>query len=95
MNCICGKYERRPAYANADDGLHVTSVCKNCGESPPVLTENKILDQVPPDHAATDLWVVTEIPDNPGVIVPIRKYIDIFTTETVWVRIPFIKYEDL
>jgi len=64
-------------------------------DGPIGVNRSKVLDHVPPDHAATDLWVVTELPHAPGVVVPIRKYIDIFSSETVWVKIPFINYEDL
>lgn len=109
-HCICGDYVRREIYTNG--GIECTekmSICKNCGRHPPRRPEpdnilappkqdsSKVLDEVPADHVGSDLWVVTELPDNPGVIVPIRKYISLYETEnkTVWVKIPFIPYDDL
>ena len=53
---------------------------------------SKVLDTKPPDHTGTDEIAVTEID---GVPVMIRLYLDLFTAKPVWVRIPYIRYEDL
>ena len=54
--------------------------------------ENKVWSKAPENHAVTDVLAVTEIE---GAVVLIQKWINIYTADTIWVRVTYISYQDL